>query len=76
MKASLCSTILMIGLALIFQGCGELRTDKSPADTQPAQKLVSDLQSTLAQSRENLDREKETQSRTDAARAVSIRKTG
>jgi chromosome segregation ATPase len=59
MKASLCSTILMIGLALIFQGCGEHRTDKSPADTQPAQKLVSDLQSTLAQSRENLDREKE-----------------
>jgi chromosome segregation ATPase len=59
MKLSLYGTILIAALALICQGCGENRIEKSASQTQPAQQLVSDLQSTLAQARENLDREKE-----------------
>lgn len=59
MKLSLYGTILIAAVALICQGCGENRIDKSASQTQPAQQLVSDLQSTLAQARGNLEREKE-----------------
>ncbi|MCX5861596.1 MAG: hypothetical protein WCG29_08470 [Desulfomonile sp.] len=59
MKASLRRTILMIVLALVFQGCGENRVEKSSSDALPAQKLVSDFQATLAQSRDKLEQERD-----------------
>lgn len=59
MKSSIYPAILIVVLGILCQGCSDKRSDSVPVDSQPAQKLVADLQTTLEKSRENLDREKE-----------------
>jgi chromosome segregation ATPase len=57
MRSFHCLRVLLIGLALLFQGCGDTEVEKSKAEATQSREVIAKLQSQLAEARDGLARQ-------------------